>query len=68
MNLKRIALIVGIALIPAWYVYRTLSEHRFGRLTFNEVFLTEDERLRKQIADEKGARGKGNFCSSLRVF
>ena len=26
MNLKRIALIVGIALIPAWSVYRTLSE------------------------------------------
>jgi hypothetical protein len=53
MNLKRIALILGIALIPAWYLYRTLSEHRITRLTWNEVFQTEDERLRKEVADEK---------------
>ena len=53
MNLKRIALILGVAAIPAWYVYRTLSEHRITRLTSNEIFLTEDERLRKEIADER---------------
>jgi hypothetical protein len=57
MRLKKLLLLAGVAAIPAWYGYRTLTDHRFPRLEFNRIFMTENDLLREEIrATEKKAQ------------
>jgi hypothetical protein len=51
--LKRILAGLGLALIPGWYIYRTLSDHTSPRLSWNDVFKTETDILRDELAATK---------------
>jgi hypothetical protein len=53
MRLKKLLLVVGVALIPAWYLYRTAADKRVPRLEWNEIFMTEDDRLKTQLQAAK---------------
>jgi hypothetical protein len=53
MKIKKVFLLAGVAAIPCWYLYRTLSDNRVPRLQWNEIFLTEDDRLRKELEATK---------------
>jgi hypothetical protein len=53
MRLKKFLLLGGVAAIPAWYVYRTVADNRVPRLEWNEIFMTEDQRLRKELEATK---------------
>jgi hypothetical protein len=58
MTLKKLLLFAGVAVIPGWYLYRTVADQRVPRLAWNEIFMPEDERLRKELktANEKAER------------
>jgi hypothetical protein len=45
-------IVLGVAVIPFWYLYRTFEEKRVRRLEWSEVFMTEEAR-QKKWADEK---------------
>jgi hypothetical protein len=44
---------VAIAVIPSWYIYRTLEEKRVRKLEWSEVFMTEPERQKKWAEDKQ---------------
>jgi hypothetical protein len=52
-TVKRILVGVLVAAIPAWYGYRTLVDHRNPRVTWNDVFLSDKERLQKELEEER---------------
>jgi len=51
MTLKTALLWAGVAAIPAWYIYRTITDHRIPRLEWNEIFMTQDDILRKRLKE-----------------
>jgi hypothetical protein len=52
MRLSRFVILIAVTGIPLWYGYRTISERRVRRLDWS-VFLTDEERRQKEIADTK---------------
>jgi len=51
MNLKRGAVICGIAAIPLWYAYRSVGQHR--AISVDEVFADEATILRHELEETK---------------
>ncbi len=52
MRLSKLLAIVGIIAIPAWYLHRSATETRIGRLDWN-LFLTEGQRRQREIDEQK---------------
>lgn len=52
MRFSSFLIFIAIAVVPLWYVHRTLEEKRVRRLEWSEVFMTEPER-QKKWAEEK---------------
>ena len=56
MKFSRLLLILGVAAIPLWYIYRTLEDKRVRKLEWSEIFMTDEAREQKRAEDRKKAR------------
>jgi hypothetical protein len=56
MRLGTILMICGVAAIPLWYAYRTVTELRVRHLEWNEIFMTEEQRQKKWAEEKQQAK------------
>jgi hypothetical protein len=56
MRLSRMLLVLGVAAIPLWYIYRTLEDQRVRKLEWSEVFMTEDARKEREAQKKQQAK------------